>query len=232
MIARRDALIGGACALSLGAAEWLRPRRVVDLLGAGDLEQIVPRAFGTWTSTPGGDFVLPQSGNSLAVRLYAKQMMRVYASPAHAAEVMLLIAYGASQSDALQLHRPESCYPAVGLPITYRALASLPVAPGLAIPGVVLTAEAAQRTEDIAYWTRLGEYLPQSAGEQRRQRLLTAMRGYIGDGVLVRASTLRRGGEPQFGMLTAFLAGLLRAVPPANRSALVGPAISAELQRL
>jgi EpsI family protein len=230
VIARRDLLVGGACAASLGAAEWLRPRRVVKLMGSADLDHIVPRAFAEWQSTPGGDFVVPQSGNSLAVRLYAEQLMRVYTSPRHAAGIMLLIAYGGTQSDSLQLHRPESCYPAVGLPITFRALASLPVAAGVAIPGVVLTAQANQRVEDIAYWTRLGEYLPRSAGEQRRERLLTAMRGAIGDGLLVRASMLRAGSGPDFPLLTRFLGDLVRAVPASARAGLVGTSIARKLQ--
>lgn len=229
MILRRDVLIGGACAASLGAAEWLRPRRVLNLLAGADLDRIVPREFGGWHSTAGGDFVVPQTPNSLSNRLYAKQLMRVYTSQQHMAGVMLLIAYGASQSDALQLHRPESCYPAVGLPIVYRTLASLPITPHVAVPGVLLTAGATQRVEDIAYWSRLGEYLPQSAGDQRRDRLRAAVHGYVGDGVLVRASILRRNGEAQFPVLTDFLGALITAVPPSHRPALVGSKIASAL---
>lgn len=231
MIARRDALIGAACAASLGAAEWLRPRRVLKLLATGRLESVVPRAFAEWTSIPGGDFVVPQSGNSLAARLYAEQLLRVYTSEAHAAGIMLLVAYGGTQSDSLQLHRPESCYPAVGLPITYRALVSLPIAGQVSVPGVVLTAESTQRIEDIAYWTRIGDYLPQSAGEQRRERLLTAMNGVVADGVLVRASILRSGNDPQFPLLKRFLRDLVLAVPVAARAGLVGRTVANTLSR-
>lgn len=226
MISRRDVLIGGACAASVGAAEWLRPRRSVNLLGTADLGKIVPRAFGDWHSTAGGDFVVPQTPNSLSNRLYAKQLMRVYTSQDHMAGVMLLIAYGEAQSDALQLHRPESCYPAVGLPIIYRALTQLPITPGITIPGVLLTAGATQRTEDIAYWTRLGEYLPQSASDQRRDRLHAAVQGYVGDGVLVRASILRRSDRPQFPTLVDFLGSLVKAIPSDHRAALVGSRIA------
>lgn len=231
MIARRAALIGGACALSLGAAEWLRPRRTMSLLGNVDIDQIIPRAFASWVSTPGGDFVLPQSGNSLAVKLYAEQLMRVYSSAEHMMSIMLLIAYGGTQSDALQLHRPESCYPAVGLPITYRAQSLVPLANGVAVPGMALTAQASERIEDIVYWTRLGEYLPQSAEEQRRDRLLIAMRGYVADGLLVRASALRQGGESHFPTLIRFLGDLIRSTAPANRSALIGSDLTMELNR-
>lgn len=231
MISRRDVLTGGACAASLGGAEWLRPRRSLNLLGTANLNQIIPRIFGDWHSTAGGDFVVPQTPNSLSNRLYAKQLMRVYSSPQHMAGVMLLIAYGASQSDALQLHRPESCYPAVGLPIVYRELASLPITPGIGVPGVLLTAGAAQRVEDIAYWTRLGEYLPQSAGDQRRDRLRAAVQGYVGDGVLVRASILRHGEDAQFPVLIDFLSALVKAVTPDHRPALVGSHITSALAR-
>ena len=229
MTSRRDALFGGACGLALLGAEILRPRRALNLLAHRNLDGLVPRGFGSWSSSPGGDFVLPQSGNSLAARLYAEQLMRIYWSEDQGSAVMLLVAYGGSQTDSLQLHRPESCYPAVGLPIKYHELVSIAVTRTVNIPGVILTAQSGQRTEDIAYWTRVGEYLPRTASDQRRDRLLMSLNGYIGDGLIVRASVLRTDPLPKFALLTKFLADLVLATAPNARDALIGSSLARDL---
>ena len=143
---------------------------------------------------------------------------------------MLLIAYGASQSDALQLHRPEACYPAVGFSIAARRLSALAVGTTVSIPSVTLTAKAEGRSEDIVYWARLGELLPQTAAEQRSDRLATAMRGYVGDGVLVRASMVRLGEQPVYAMLDQFLAEMVVALPPVARPVLIGSTRAAALR--
>ena len=137
---------------------------------------------------------------------------------------MLLIAYGAAQSDLLQLHRPESCYPAIGFSISNRSLVDIAMPAGVKVPGVHLTATAQERVEDISYWARLGEYLPQTAGDQRQDRLRTALQGYIADGILVRASMIRNGSAPNYAKLDAFLGDLLSSLDPAKRPALIGSA--------
>jgi EpsI family protein len=223
MIDRRDLLFGGSMAAAFATAQWLRPRRTLDLLHGADLEKIVPRRFAGWSSAAGGDFIVPQTPASLAARLYTRQLMRSYAA-AGGPPVMLVMAYGSSQSDALQLHRPESCYAAVGFSIGRRRLIDIPVAPGVTIPAVTLSAAAEGRTEDIIYWTRLGEGLPQTAQAQRAERLRAAMAGVIGDGVLVRASMTRIGDTPDFARLQSFLQRLVLAMPVAARESLIGTA--------
>lgn len=224
MIDRRDMLFAGACAVALGGAEWLRPRRQLNLLGAHDLTTAVPTHFDGWESQNGGGVILPQDAGSLAARLYAKQIARNYARDDGSSPMLLAIAYGAQQSDELQLHRPEICYPAVGFTITMRRPVDVQVSRRAGIPAVALTAVAEQRTEDIVYWTRLGEYLPRSASEQRRDRLETSLRGYVGDGVLVRASTIRQGDTPQHGAVARFLGELVLATQSDVRKALIGTA--------
>jgi EpsI family protein len=220
-INRRDAILGVTAAGAFGVAEWLRPRRELNLLGNGDLEKIVPRTFGRWSSSEGGDFVVPETPSSLASRLYAKQLMRVYVS-GEKPPVMLVLAYGSSQSDALQLHRPEACYSAVGFAIRDRHLVDVSVALGVSIPSVALSAVSEERTEDIVYWTRLGEALPQTADRQREERLAAAMAGFVGDGVLVRASVARTTTTANFAFLQDFLRDLVVATSRPARAVLVG----------
>jgi EpsI family protein len=228
MINRRDVLIGAGCMVALGAAEYLRPRRMLTLLNE-KLETAVPRQIGPWLAERGGDFVVPQRDGSLSERLYASQILRSYRRSETSAPIMLVIAYGGAQSDALQLHRPEACYPAVGFRILNRKLFDLPVARAVGIPAVAMTALAGGRIEDIIYWTRLGEYLPQTAGQQGRDRLATSMDGYIGDGVLVRASVVRMGPMANYDEVGEFLRLLVLSLAPAVRPGFVGTVISRKL---
>lgn len=230
MMQRRDILAGLACLGAMGTAEWLRPRHQLVLMRAGtSLKQIVPLNFGSWRGGESGDIVIPRTEGSLAARLYSDELGRLYRnvdSDANIGDVMLLAAYGKSQSDSLQLHRPEVCYPANGFAITYRKFVDIRIGQ-FTIPAVALTAVAGSRIEDIVYWTRLGEALPRTAGEQRTDRLEAAMAGYVGDGVLMRASMVRSDPTNQgFDMLSDFMAQLVAAVAQRDRPALIGKDLS------
>ena len=220
---RREFLIGGLAVGSLGVAEYLRPRETVRLFADVKLEDALPTSFGKWQEHPGGNVVAPTTPGSLADRLYSATVTRVYyPTDQSGPPVMFLAAYGGVQSDMLQLHRPEACYPAVGLPILAREAGQVPLPGGGAVPSVYLSAGNQDRFEDIVYWTRLGEALPRTAGEQRDDRLKAAMMGTIGDGMLVRASTTRVGTEPMWPYVSAFLSDIMAAVAPQARKGFVG----------
>lgn len=221
---RRDVLAGLGCVAALGTAEVLRPRRKIVLMPAGaKLKDLVPRALPGWTIGGGGDIVIPRTEGSLAAQLYSDQVGMVYHHEANdRPDVMVLVAYGPAQNDALQLHRPEVCYPAIGFEIVERHFTEIPAGGGKNIPAVALTARAGDRIEDIVYWSRLGNTLPRTMGEQRNDRLKAALEGTIGDGVLFRASSTRIGETPEFDHLVAFLGEMVSALRPAARLALLG----------
>jgi len=221
MIGRRDLLVGAACAAGLGLSEWLRPRRRVSLLGDASLSALVPLRFGDWMGENSTGLVTADAEDGLAARLYDQLLERVYWSQASGVAVMLLIAHGNSQDDELQLHRPESCYPAFGFSLSRDMPIALAI-PGGEIPARRLVATSVDRQENIVYWTRLGEYLPASASQQRMDRLRTAMSRTIYDGVLVRCSVLGLDSNAAFSVLTGFVPALLDAVPSVRRAALVG----------
>lgn len=230
-LSRRDILFGAVCVGALGSAEVLRPRTQVRLMDTVPLAQMIPNRIGSWSVGEGGDIVQPKVPGSLSDRLYTDTLTRRYVDGATGNEVMLLIAYGGAQSDLLQLHRPESCYPAVGLEIQRRVNHDIALPGGALVPAVALTAGAGGRVEDILYWTRLGEYLPRSPADQRRDRLKTAMAGLVSDGVLVRASTLRAGSRPADAVLDGFLADMVAALPAQQRRGLVGTQRAGQLSR-
>lgn len=220
-IARREFLLGGLMVGALGTAEFLRPRQEIDLMGELMLEEIVPNTLGPWQSVEDASLVQPVQEGSLMDTLYDGLLTRRYVNQQTGAQIMVLMAYGHSQTDSLQLHRPEVCYPAVGIPIIAQADTAITFGTKT-IPAVQLVAQSPSRTEDIIYWSRMGEEFPQSASRQRAVKLKMAMRGYIPDGILVRVSQLRTGGEPDYTLIKAFIQEMLTGIKPTERAPLIG----------
>ena len=219
-LSRRGILFGVLCAASFGLAEYLRPKTPLQFTPSGSLDELVPKTFGSWTSRYDATLVTPPSEDSLTGQLYDDLLMRRYFDAESEQEIFLLAAYGASQTDDLQLHRPESCYPAVGLPITARAPDTLAFA-DRQIPAVSLTSQVPGRIEDIFYWSRLGDRFPTDAGQQRSEKLDLAFAGQVPDGILVRVSTVRRREEDPTADVKAFCRQMLDAMPAEARKVLI-----------
>ena len=230
MIGRRDFIIGGACIAAAAGAEVLRPHKRVTLLADGQkLEDAIPKSFGRWKTREGEGIVAPQSEDSLAAKLYNQSVSRMYEDP-DGNVIMLLIAYGNTQSDTLQLHRPEVCYPAFGFEIVENSPTRIPLGHGASVPGRNLVASVPGRDERITYWTRVGEYLPVNNTEQRKMRFRTSLAGIIPDGVLVRISNVLPEDETGFPMNARFAADMIAAIPPAVRPALITTATANTLR--
>ncbi|QMW22060.1 exosortase-associated protein EpsI, V-type [Sandaracinobacteroides saxicola] len=229
MMDRRDLLLGGGLLLGAGAALALTPRERLNLLGDKKMEALVPERFGAWKTVPSNALVLPKpSPGSLADRLYSQTVSRLYDSETDL-PVMLVIAYGSTQSDQLQLHRPEVCYTAVGFQISASAKVEVPLGGRAMLPARELTAENDRRIEPILYWTRIGDSLPTTGSEQRSVKLRGELDGYISDGVLVRMSTVGEATAERFQGLQRFARAMIGAIAPASRSALIGRPLAAKL---
>lgn len=222
MIARRDLLIGAVCAAAGGAAFALKPRRRVSLLGRAKLQKIVPGSFGDWSSVDVGDLIAPKIEGGLSAKLYDETIERVYTQASTGAQIMMLLAHGDTESDELQLHRPETCYPAFGFEISQSAKGVLPLSGNVRLPVRRLVASAPGRQENILYWSRLGEFFPVDGIGQRLDRLKTSMGGYVADGLLARFSAMGPDPKEGFALLDAFVPALLKAVPADGRRALIG----------
>ena len=219
-IDRRMLMFGGLCAASFGTAEWLRPRTPLNFKPQGSLDNAVPTEFGGWRSQYDPTLVVPPSEDSLTARLYDDLLMRRYRHGETGLEVFFLAAYGAHQTDDLQLHRPEACYPAVGLPITQRRPDQLAYE-GRTIPAVSLMSEIPGRIERILYWSRIADRFPTSAPEQRSDKLELAFEGKIPDGILVRMSTIRGTENAPQADLKLFAKDLLDAMDLSARRAFI-----------
>ena len=229
MTNRRDILIGAACLAGAGTAYALIPRRRISLLGPTTMAAITPRQFGAWTSRDVSDLVAPKEEDSLAARIYGETVGRVYRKSDGGDEIMMLLAWGDTQSDDLQIHRPEVCYPAFGYAISGNHEVEISLLGGGAIPGRGLVATAPDRRETIMYWSRLGEYFPLSRGQQHFDRTRTSMAGVVADGLLARFSV--EGAEPAgaWAGMQSFISDLVKAVAPAHRAALIGTFLSQKM---
>lgn len=222
MTSRRSIVFGAACLGAAGLAYALKPRKSLNLLGDRKMQAIIPASVGAWVSSDHTALVQPNTEGTLAAQLYSELVGRLYVNQQTGGQVMMLVAYGDTQSDLLQLHRPEACYPAIGFHLASAATVDIPLNAGLVIPGRRVVARMADRQENIVYWTRLGDYLPTDPAAQRESRLLMAMKGYVADGALFRFSAIGDDQAGAFRMLDGFVAELVHAVRPSDRPALVG----------
>jgi EpsI family protein len=159
---------------------------------------------------------------SLMNKLYGQTVERIYQNTRTQSEIMMLFAYGDTQSNDLQLHRPEVCYPAFGFEIVSAKLISIPLSPGFALPAKMLVAHSPSRDETIVYWSRLGNFLPTNGGEQRLDRLKTTIGGFVADGLLARLSMATGDNFNAVIQISSFISELFSLVPRARLPALIG----------
>ena len=226
---RRDLLLGGGLLVAAGTAAALTPRNRLILLGDRKLDAVVPLQIDDWSYVKSNAFVLPKSPGSLADRLYSQTVTRLYSSPTRV-PVMMVIAYGAVQNDLLQLHRPETCYAAVGYTISASHTANVDLGKSAVLPVRELSATSDDREEQICYWTRIGDDLPTDGSSQRKVKLKQQMRGYLSDGVLVRLSTVGEPTREVFGQLEAFATALVASMKPGDREVLIGRPLASGLR--
>lgn len=230
MLGRRELLLGLPLLAGAGSALALTPRRRLNLLGDRELEKMVPLTVGDWRVIPSNAVILPDAeAGSLSATLYDQTVSRLYTSDTEL-PVMMVIAYGSTQSDQLQLHRPEVCYTAIGFQITSAEQVMVPVANAAELPARQLVARSNDRVEPILYWTRVGDFLPASGNEQRLMKLRTEIRGYVADGALIRLSSIGEPGPAMFATLQRFANKMLEATYPAALPALVGRPLAAQMR--
>jgi EpsI family protein len=232
VIVRRDLLLGAACLAGAASGAVLKPRREVRLLKSGKVADLAPQTFGGWTSEDVGDPYAVNGKGTLSAKLYNELVVRQYVNQAAQTAVFMLMAYGGRQSDELQLHRPEVCYPAFGYALVRNEPLSLPIGPGVTLPTRRLAAEQDDRRESIIYWSRMGELLPQDAGQQRAARLRISMQGIVPDGLLCRFSMAGENVEQNWKTIDAFVVELLGAIAPDKRNVLIGDERASQLRRV
>lgn len=213
-------LIGTALLGVGGAAMARQPVATAAPVRKEALDKLVPAQVGEWTYRDDSGVVLPPP-DALSDSLYSGLVSRSYASPS-GAPMMLVVAYSNTQDGMLQVHRPEVCYPAGGYRLSETRVQDIPNGIGGTIPANTFSADGVSRTEQVLYWTRIGDRFPARWLDQRIAVLQANLEGIIPDGVLVRVSTLAPDMASARADMASFAAQLVRAAPPAGRRLMVG----------
>lgn len=218
-LSRRHMIMGGILACASAIAYARQPEVVFPVLKIKTFEALVPDSFGPWKPLPHGDVVLPPP-DALSDRLYDNLVTRTY-EKAGTPPVMLLLAYNNEQDGVLQVHRPETCYPVGGFQLSETLKIGLTAA-GQSIPANIFTAKSPRRTEQVVYFTRLGEAFPRSWAEQRVSVMRANLAGEIPDGMMMRISVLGVDQAEGKAILADFAEKFIDASPERLQKLLVG----------
>jgi EpsI family protein len=213
-------LVGTVMVLAAGAASALKPTRAQHEAGI-DLARMIPVSFGDWIIDPGNVPIVPSPDvQANLARLYDQIVSRTYVN-ARGERMMLTIAYGGDQSDALKAHRQEVCYSAQGFEIKEVLHGDLRLL-GKPIPVTRMLAVRGPRSEPVTYWFTMGNRVVLG----RLQRLLVQLRfglsGRIPDGMLVRVSSISTHPARAFMEHGEFTSALLGAMRPDDVPMLLG----------
>lgn len=165
-----------------------RPNIELNYLGNHKLDDIIPTQIGRWKFVTNSGLVVPPE-DQLQQALYSQLLTRIYDSGS-GPPIMLLVAYGASETGFLQVHRPEFCYTAAGYELSDFGMRDVPLQQPQRLIVNSLTATRDGMPERLFYWTRIGDHIPHSWSEQRLVFAEQNLRRIIPDAALIRVSTV------------------------------------------
>ena len=215
----RAPFVAAAAMLAIAlAAPMLKP--VPDRV-ALDLERMIPAAFGDWKLDPEDEHVAPTPDVQASLdRLYDQVLSRTYVN-SQGERMMLTVAYGGDQSDALKAHRQEACYRAQGFEI-FGLEHGRYATNGRDIPVTRMHAVRGDRSEPVTYWFTMGDRVVLGRLERLGVQLRHGFAGRIPDGMLVRVSSISPDPKAAYAAQESFMSGLVGAVPATQASRLVG----------
>jgi len=214
VLAALAVLIGIAAAAMVPAPE----RKVAGF----QLETMVPKQFGEWRLDPS---IIPVSlapdVQAQLDRLYEQVLARAYVN-SRGQRVMLSIAYGGDQRDALRSHKQEVCYRAQGFTVQNLNVSTTRVNGG-EIPVSRFEARKSGRLEPVTYWMTMGN----DVIVQRTDRLIAQVKqglfqGSVPDGMVVRISSVDPDVPHAYAQHQQFLDALIGAMPPEAARRLTG----------
>ncbi|MHA6723757.1 exosortase-associated protein EpsI, V-type [Sphingomonas sp. RS2018] len=218
---RRAFVVGGVFAAAAGAAVLRLPQPVAPPIPKDKFANLLPNRVGEWTFQQSSGLVLPPE-DALSDRLYDNLGTRVYTNPAGQV-MMFLVAYKNFQNGVLQIHRPEICYPAGGYALSPTLPTTLQIGPNESIPASAFSATSNARSEQVLYWTRIGDRFPVSWAEQRLAVLRSNLKQINPDGMLARVSMANDDMAASRPQMIAFISQLRAVSPPLLRRVLFGP---------
>lgn len=219
----QSALLGALMVGSALSAQVLTPTVMLSSeRPALVLERDVPLSFGDWRQdTEAVSGVVNPATEAALRKIYSQTLARTYINR-RGERIMLSIAYGGDQRDAVQLHYPEVCYPAQGFQLRNSALGEL-VLPRGVIPVKRLETNLGEvRNEPITYWTTVGDVAVTGGVDKKLAEMRYGLRGKIPDGLLFRISSISADPRAAYALHAEFARELLDAASPQVRHRLSG----------
>nr|WP_250890363.1 exosortase-associated protein EpsI, V-type [Sphingobium nicotianae] len=212
--------MGGALLAVSGLALARTPKPRYPSLSDKKFEALFPKSFGDWRTAPVSELVLPPE-SELANKLYQHILTRTYVNSGGTA-IMFLAAYNSVQLNNVQLHRPEICYYASGFSIDVSKPYDIPIGPNEVVAARAVRASQGSRYENIVYWTRIGDEMPQSWAAQRLSMTKANLEGYLADGLLLRMSVINPDMNDATAQMTSFIKDMLHHTGPETHRLMIG----------
>jgi EpsI family protein len=220
LLSRRKVVLGIGLTGLAAFAQARQPSPNRPALERGELADMMPDQIGQWKFRTQSGLVLPPS-DALSDRLYDNLVTRTYENP-QGQMAMFLMAYNNTQDGVLQIHRPETCYPAGGYLLSETQSRQISLTPNEQLPVQAFSADSRDRDEVVMYWTRVGNEFPGRWTEQRLSVAKANLNGVIPDGMLARVSTLGNDMEGNLPVLESFVSDLYTLAPAHLRALLFG----------
>jgi EpsI family protein len=206
-----------------GLALALRPtQKIADQGPTLDLEAMIPHTFGGWREEEqnGMQIVDPQQQQTID-RIYTQILNRTYVNAA-GYRIMLAIAYGDDQRDAMQTHYPEVCYPAQGFEVLSRESGNIESPKGNIPVKRLVTSLQNRRLEPVTYWVMIGDVAITGGWYKKLAEMRYGLSGMIPDGLLFRVSSIDHDDQHAFRMHQLFVNDILSAISLPDRKRISG----------
>lgn len=178
-----------------------------------DLQTALPPQIGQWRMQDNKEMtvVSPDVQAALA-QFYSQTLTRIYVNP-QGYSLMLSIAYGREQNDALRIHNPEICYSAQGFELSQRDNILVYTANRqLDVKHVV--ARQGARNEPISYWITVGDRVANETPLRKRLQIEYGLKGMVPDGLLVRVSSIDQDPQRAYALQSSFIQALGSTLKP------------------
>ncbi|MBK7765546.1 MAG: EpsI family protein [Sulfuritalea sp.] len=221
-LVRKSLLLLALMLGAFGSAIALHPSaKIADERPPLDLKTLIPAQFGDWREEKQtvAQVVNPQQKETID-KIYNQTLSRTYVNP-KGYRIMLSLAYGGDQSDSMQVHKPEVCYPAQGFQVLKKSTAAiaLPFGP---LPVVRIETQLGQRREPVTYWITVGDQIVQGNVQKKLAEMRFRFAGKIPDGLLFRVSSIDPEIPRAYDLQAKFINQLLGALTPEQRHRLAG----------
>ncbi|MET3132129.1 EpsI family protein [Oxalobacteraceae bacterium GrIS 1.11] len=216
-------VLGLLMVASAGTAKLIIPTHyLADSRPAVSLETSIPTRFGDWKEEKSGFAGVVNPRTEAAIKaIYTQTLSRTYINGS-GYRVMLSLAYGANQSDGLNLHFPEVCYPAQGFEVTSNQNGILATPQGNIMVKRLETNLSGQRFEPVTYWSTVGDFVANNGVNKKMVEMRYRLGGQIPDGLLFRVSSIDTDAARSFQQQGDFVTALAAVLPSADKRRLMG----------